>query len=142
MTTSLHIRFTSDPSGLGWHAELEPELVTLVRSAGLDEIAGICLNFAVVEAINNVIEHAYANRPGGPIELHGHHDDKRLTLVLRDRGLPMPLPLPDGSPADPEAESGRGWQIIRAAFPDVRYERIDGENALTMIRPLSAPIGR
>jgi serine/threonine-protein kinase RsbW len=104
----------------------------------LDEIAGIGLNFAVIEAINNVIEHAYVNTAGKPIELRGHHERDRLMLVLRDWGRPMPLPLPDGSPADPMAESGRGWQIIRAAFPDVRYERTDGENVLTLIRPLSA----
>jgi serine/threonine-protein kinase RsbW len=137
MTTSLHIRFTTDPAGFGWHAKLESELAALARSAGLDEIAEMGLNFALVEAINNVIEHAYVNTAGKPIELHGHHDGDRLTLVLRDRGLPMPLPLPDGAPVDPMAESGRGWQIIRATFPHVRYERTDGENVLTLIRPLS-----
>jgi len=82
------------------------------------------------------MEHAYANERRRPIDVSGRQDPRCLTFVLRDRGIPMPLPLPDGSPADPMAESGRGWQIIRAAFPGVCYERIDGENVLTLTRPL------
>lgn len=136
--TSLHIQFPSDPTDSGWHAALESPLTALVQAAGLDELVAMGLQFALVEAVNNIIEHAYANAPGQPIELAGTYDSQRLTLVLRDRGVPMPLPLPDGSPADPMAESGRGWQIIRAAFPDVCYERIDGENVLTLARPLVA----
>jgi serine/threonine-protein kinase RsbW len=113
--------------------------MALAQAAGLDDFSCMGLQFALVEAVNNIIEHAYANERGKPIDLAGTHTLQHLTFVLRDRGIPMPLPLPDGSPADPMAESGRGWQIIRAAFPDVRYERIDGENVLTLTRPLTGP---
>ena len=137
--TRLHIQLFSDPTDVDWYQALEPQLTALAQAAGLDEFAGIGAQFALVEAINNIIEHAYANQPGKLIDVRGTLDSARLMLVLRDRGIEMPLPLPDGSPAEPTAESGRGWQIIRSAFPDVRYERIDGENILTLIRPLAEP---
>lgn len=122
---------------MGWHQALEPQLTALAQAAGLDELSAMGLRFALVEAVNNIIEHAYANERGKPIDLSGTQDVLNLTFVLRDSGLPMPLPLPDGSPADPMSESGRGWQIIRAAFPEVCYARIDGESVLTLTRPLT-----
>ena len=134
--TSLHLQFTSNPTDISWHKALERQLTALAQAAGLDALSSTGLQFALVEAVNNIMEHAYANERRRPIDVSGRQDPRRLTFVLRDRGIPMPLPLPDGSPADPMAESGRGWQIIRAAFPGVCYERIDGENVLTLTRPL------
>jgi len=135
--TTLQLRFLSDPASADWHLPLEAQLSALTQAAGLDEMAAISLQFAAVEAINNVLEHAYGGEVGRPIELLGDADPTRVCLTLRDQGGPMPLPLPDGRPAPAGAESGRGWQIIRAAFPDVRYERVDGTNELTLIRPLA-----
>jgi anti-sigma regulatory factor (Ser/Thr protein kinase) len=75
-------------------------------------------------------------QPGQPIGLAGDCDASTLRFELRDQGCPMPLPLPSGAPAAPDAPGGRGWQIIRAGFPEVSYKRHDGVNLLTLSRPV------
>jgi serine/threonine-protein kinase RsbW len=135
----MQVQFLSDHKDLGWQQTLESEIAPLVRSAGLDELSEMGIRVALVEAVNNVIEHGYANSNGKPLKLRGRKDHLCLTFELRDQGRPIPLPLPDGHPVDPMAGCGRGWQIIRAAFPEVFYDRHNGENRLTLIRPLYDP---
>ncbi|MCF7982769.1 MAG: ATP-binding protein [Thiohalocapsa sp.] len=137
MTAILRIDFESDPEDLTWYALLEKELMTLARTAGLEDMAAMAVLCAVVEAVNNIIEHAYEGEKGKPIKIAGTHEETSLKIELRDRGKPMPLPLPTGTPADVMATSGRGWQIIRAAFTQVSYERVNDENLLTLTRPLA-----
>ena len=142
MCTSLRIDFDTDPDDMSLSALLESEILSLARSAGLEELAAMGVLWAVVEAVNNIVQHAYGQARGHTVKLRGDHEAGTLQIQLRDHGVPMPLPLPAGEPADGMATHGRGWQIIRAAFPVVRYERVDGENRLTLIRPLTVPAGR
>jgi serine/threonine-protein kinase RsbW len=133
------IDFTSDPGSIAWHGLIEQRLMPLARAAGFSDLAVFGLQLAIVEAVNNIIEHAYRMEPGQCIAIRGEHDTAALRYQLRDRGVPMPLPLPTGAPAAPEAPGGRGWQIIRAGFPDVTYARRHGINLLTLSRPVPAP---
>jgi serine/threonine-protein kinase RsbW len=132
---SLSLRFDSDPDDLGWYATLQEELPAFTAAAGLDGITAMLLVSAVVEAVNNIIKHAYRNAHGRPIELLAVYQAPALSVELRDHGGPMPLPLPSGDLPDDDAESGRGWRIIRSVFPEVRYRRDGGENVLTLILP-------
>ncbi len=130
------IDFASDPKDTAWHGLIERRLLPLAHAAGFGDLVQFGLQLALVEAVNNIIEHAYDMTPGQPIAIRGECAADALRYQLRDRGRPMPLPLPSGAPAAPDAAGGRGWQIIRAGFPDVSYSRCDDVNQLTLSRPL------
>ena len=130
------IDFTSDPDDIAWHGLIERRLMPLAHAAGFSELTLFGLQLALVEAVNNVIEHAYTMAPNQPIAISGECTKGTLRFQLRDRGRPMPLPLPSGVPAAPDASGGRGWQIIRAGFTEVSYARRDGVNLLTLSRPV------
>ncbi|NBC15151.1 MAG: ATP-binding protein [Gammaproteobacteria bacterium] len=133
------IAFSTDPDDMAWHGLIETRLMLLARAAGFDELEIFGLQLALVEAVNNIIEHAYDLQPHQPVAISGECSATELLYQLRDHGRPMPLPLPSGEPAAPDAAGGRGWQIIRASFPGVAYARHDGVNLLTLRRPLPAP---
>lgn len=126
----------SNPQDLDWYERVEIGVGGLGHDAGLDAAAATLLPLAVIEAVNNIVEHAYGNAHGKPIGIRGRRERGRLVVELRDRGRPMPMPLPTGV-TSATAECGRGWQIIRSVFPWVQYRRQRDENILTLIRPLA-----
>jgi serine/threonine-protein kinase RsbW len=89
----------------------------------------------LAEALNNIVEHAYAV-DGGDIEITLQPAPGGLACLIVDCGRPMPdgqLPagvLPAADPADPP-EGGFGWHLIRALSQDLHYARADGRNRLS-----------
>lgn len=85
----------------------------------------------LAEALNNVVEHAYARYPG-QIEVEVQRDPDQLRFHIRDQGLPMPgaTPpsgrLPEAVDFDDLPEGGFGWFLIRSLAQDLAYRR-DGE---------------
>jgi serine/threonine-protein kinase RsbW len=134
----LKLEFSSSPDDHGWHDRVQRELEKVVSACGISGAEGVLLPSAVVEAINNIIEHAYENVSGKPILVAVEIDAGALVVMLRDRGRPMPQPLPPGNLPAAHAEGGRGWKIIRTVFPVVHYERVADENLLRLERPLDA----
>ena len=90
----------------------------------------------LAEALNNVVEHAYASFPG-EIEVQVQRDPDQLRFHIADKGLPMPEPNPPGGqlPAmgafDDLPEGGFGWFLIRTLAHDLTYRRQDGQNLLS-----------
>lgn len=87
----------------------------------------------LAEALNNIVEHAYACA-GGEIELTLRLNGADLTCRITDSGRPMPgHRLPEGRPAPPEclAEGGYGWHLIRSLSRDLAYDRVEGRNRLS-----------
>lgn len=90
----------------------------------------------LAEALNNIVEHAYA-RDEGEIELSLHLTRAALVCRIVDHGLPMPGDmLPEGTLAPLEKctdlpEGGFGWHLIRALSRDLDYKREDGRNHLS-----------
>lgn len=136
-TPALRLEFASDPHDLAWHEQVQDAFAAIALEVGIHGLEAILLPTAIVEAINNIIEHAYQSTSGEPILVEAEHDALALSVLLRDRGAPMPMPLPSGALPETSAEGGRGWRIIRAVFPEVHYQRIAGENLLRLVRPLS-----
>jgi serine/threonine-protein kinase RsbW len=112
--------------------------LTTLRAADIAKV-----ELAMVEAVNNAVEHAYRNEPGHSVvvELRLAHDS--LGLVVRDRGQPMDprkltrvavIAKPDR--ADPKTwhPRGRGLAIIKSCMDSVEYRVQDGVNVLTMSR--------
>ncbi|OWU85527.1 hypothetical protein ATO6_00865 [Oceanicola sp. 22II-s10i] len=104
----------------------------------LDEVETGAAELVLAEALNNVVEHAYRDAGAGPVMLHCSFGQGGLSVLIRDRGVPMPsmrVPLADladgqRSPVDLR-EGGYGWFIIRDLARDIGYERRGAENTLT-----------
>ncbi|MDB5660975.1 MAG: putative anti-sigma regulatory factor, serine/threonine protein kinase [Cypionkella sp.] len=90
----------------------------------------------LAEALNNIVEHAYAGRQG-EIEISLHLRQNELLCQISDTGLPMPGgTIPTGSlAASGESvnppEGGFGWHLIRCLSKDLAYQRIGGRNLLS-----------
>jgi serine/threonine-protein kinase RsbW len=111
-------------------------------SIPLSEQSAYEMEMAVVEAVNNSIEHACHNQPGHPITIRMNLSEDRITFVVSDGGeaveyfREMP-PLEAGELAQP-AERGRGVQIMRALMDEVGYRTDGNSNLLTMVKYLPA----
>ena len=87
------------------------------------------------EALNNIVEHAYAVHRG-KIEVSVRVAQGALICTVIDQGLPMPgecLPegrLPEVRGVEELPEGGFGWHLIRTLSRDLAYRRIDGRNEL------------
>ncbi len=90
----------------------------------------------LAEALNNIVEHAYA-RQSGEIEITLQLRPNELVCRITDTGLPMPgSKLPDGALAPHLAtgglpEGGFGWYLIRSLSHDLSYHRENGRNLLS-----------
>ncbi len=104
------------------------------------EIAELVL----AEVLNNVVEHAMADRPEGVIRLSLCADSADLVCEVRDNGLAMPGgTLPRGALTAigprPETlpEGGFGWHLIHRLTRDLSYRRDGGWNHLRFRLPRS-----
>lgn len=109
-----------------------------------DEVIGD-MNVVLAEALNNVVEHAHADREDGRIELTIFVRPCCIRCQIFDDGAPMPgLELPAGmlptSDTDFEdlPEGGFGWFLIRNMTADLAYERREDGNRLQFHLPLPA----
>jgi serine/threonine-protein kinase RsbW len=127
-------RVPATPEGVraalgGLSAAIAPLALTLEEAASVQLV--------LAEALNNIVEHAYAGVDGDHIAILVRQCSDGLHCRLRDSGAPMPdgqAPLGDYSgPAtciDDQPESGFGWFLIRNLARDLEYRRVDGGNEL------------
>ncbi len=128
----------------------ELQLVSLVSAS----IKGLCshidltekvssrIELSVVEAINNVIEHAYLNEPGHLIDtIVTVFPHEKLTIQIMDKGVSMSLSLKellkeddDFDPLNPDTwkTSGRGLKLIDKIMDVLTYEVTENNNRLCM----------
>jgi serine/threonine-protein kinase RsbW len=125
-----HLLVQSDPNEL---ADLHARLLDLCAQAGLDALAAANFTTAIQEALNNCIKHAYGGEPGHPIDLLWSLNPGVVAIEIRDQGSPMPASALEPPPMPAwDAESGRGWHIIREWTDSVTYTRESLENVLTL----------
>ncbi|MDR5652414.1 ATP-binding protein [Ruixingdingia sedimenti] len=97
------------------------------------------MELVLAEVLNNVVEHAYADR-GGEIEICVQRSGGGLVCCVADSGRPMPhgaLPPGDlpGTDAADLPEGGFGWHLIRALSRDLDYRREGTRNLLRFHLP-------
>lgn len=97
------------------------------------------VQIALAEAVNNVVEHAYAGEAAGDVRICCDLDREHLWIRISDAGPPFPDgKLPEGNPADITGpletlpEGGFGWFLIRELTNNLHYERHDGSNRLSL----------
>ncbi|MCB1406715.1 MAG: ATP-binding protein [Rhodobacteraceae bacterium] len=118
------------------------DLVNGLTLAGLDADDLATVELILAEALNNVVEHAYADG-AGPVELSVEMRGHELACKIVDSGRPMPTgdapdpPLPVIDPPVEMPEGGFGWHIIRCLTSELTYHRDRERNTLSMRVPLT-----
>ena len=87
------------------------------------------IQLAVGEAVTNAIEHAYAEREVGEVELHLRMTDELLLARVSDGGAWRTVGL--------DSDGGRGLPIMQAL--SVQFERSSGPEGTTITMHLPAP---
>lgn len=108
----------------------------LCTAAIASEVQGN-IELVMAEALNNVVEHAYADLPRGPVQIDIWKYDAYLAITLCDAGQPMPglklpqtkLPNNDGPLCD-LPEGGFGWFLIHQLTDKLTYQRLLGKNRI------------
>ena len=95
----------------------------------------------LAEVLNNVVEHAFAEK-SGKISVKMRPGPGHLAFCVCDTGCVMPgnaLPprpvLDHSCPLDSLPEGGFGWHLIHVLTRDLTYRRVDGVNRLRFSVP-------
>jgi serine/threonine-protein kinase RsbW len=105
------------------------------------------IELAIAEAMNNVLEHAYAGRNRGEIRIEVQWDEMLLTVCIYDQGeepnrsrvstLLPPPEIGDNLPLTSDLEcEGRGLYIMESLMDTLDYSRVGDENCLRMTKNL------
>jgi serine/threonine-protein kinase RsbW len=113
----------------------------LCLTSGMDAGDAALVELAIVEALQNTIEHGYAGAPG-QVELAARVDPDQVHAEITDTAPPVNLarvmqaPDDDHSPLDRDSllERGRGLAIIRGVFDRVVFTRTESGNHLALTR--------
>jgi anti-sigma regulatory factor (Ser/Thr protein kinase) len=127
------LSLSSDPGDV---EHLLTTLESMLEESCLDTMTSFHLRCAVVEVVNNCIQHAYSNKPGQPIEISYDLGIDRVQIAVSDRG-PEFLGPAEESAATLLSESGRGLQIINAWVSAIRFERNNGWNVCRLEQRVS-----
>jgi serine/threonine-protein kinase RsbW len=110
-------------------------LLPLLARSGFDEIGAFNLQCAIVEAVNNSIQHAYRGEAGHPLEVSLDLSDECAVAEVRDQGPGFDGPAQSGPP-DLLSESGRGFAIIEAWVDRLSFRQQDGWNVCRIEKKL------
>lgn len=98
------------------------------------------LNLVLEEAVVNIINYAYPKEEHQSIYLSATQHEDSIILVLTDTGVEFdPTMAPEADitlSAEERPIGGLGIFLIRQIMNEVRYDRIDGKNVLTMEKKL------
>lgn len=122
------VGLSSDPRDV---EGLLTRLESILAASCLDEMSAFHLRCAVIEVVNNCIQHAYQNETGQPIEVSYNLSSDGVQIMVSDRGAVFQAPanMPE---ADLMSESGRGLLIIQAWVSSMRFERRDDWNVCVL----------
>jgi serine/threonine-protein kinase RsbW len=129
------------PSRLDCIEFIGESLRVLCPLAGFSEAESYRLELGVIEALNNVVEHAYEFQPDATVRVQLTFLPDQLLFEIRDEGKPRPGNLAHGLSFDTEVvdswpEGGMGLFIMHEVMDAITYERIDGVNRLTLSKSI------
>ncbi|MCK5918104.1 MAG: ATP-binding protein [Cocleimonas sp.] len=105
------------------------------------DISGV-LELILVEAVNNVIEHAYDNKPGFPIDVKFEAFLTKVVICIKDQGLAVPdvVRNRDAKTDMPNItelpEGGWGLGLIYTLADDIEHSNKNGFNIMIITKKL------
>ena len=99
------------------------------------------INLALEEAVVNVMNYAYPEGEVGEIRLEAFAENGGLRFVIADKGCPFD-PTASEEPdvtagIDDRAIGGLGIFLVRHIMDNIHYERVGGQNVLTLWKKLN-----
>jgi anti-sigma regulatory factor (Ser/Thr protein kinase) len=131
--------FVSDRAEL---TKVEPFTAEFAAAAGLSDKDLFALQIVVEELVTNVIDYGEvpAGQPAARVELEAAGEV--LTIVITDQGRsynPLLREDPDTTlPAEERPIGGLGVHFCKKLTDTQTYERLDGQNVLTLVKKLTA----
>lgn len=122
------------------HLDLVSDAVNCIldfcQEMGMDEMDCYQVKTSLTEGINNAIIHAYDNHTDQKVNLIWWNDNGYLKIEISDQGKVMRKQPPDIEPAL-DADSGRGWWIMRRWMDSIDYHSQNGHNTLILTKKLN-----
>lgn len=114
----------------------------LARIAGSGPMTALSANhrataeIVLAEVLNNITEHAYADRPGKiSVSLWAAASGLDCEIVDHGREIPGGSPPKGTLPQEELPEGGFGWYLIRMLTTDLHYRRVRDRNRLRFVIP-------
>lgn len=125
---------------LGEISHLAETIEELCSEFNLSDETTMHINLALEEAIANIIMYAYPADEKHDIVLKVSSTSNQLIFLLTDNGVsfnPTEVPETDITlPIEERPIGGLGIFLIRSIMNEISYQRLDGENQLTMKKNL------
>ena len=110
----------------------------IAEEKNLDPSLAMSLNLALEEAVTNVVLYAYPKGTDGTVDIAARLTDGSLEFIISDSGIPFdPTAAPKADTTLSVQErpiGGLGIYLVREIMDEVRYERVDGKNRLSIIK--------
>jgi len=134
-----HLKIPSQSDNL---AIIRDVVAKVASRVGFDTDEASKIELAVDEACTNVIKHAYANNSNQMIEVSIKVDQKKLIIIVADKGKgfnPDKIKLPDLNESIKEGrKGGLGLCLIKTLMDKVEFEIKPGlKNQVKMIKYIS-----
>ncbi|MBQ3999148.1 MAG: ATP-binding protein [Paludibacteraceae bacterium] len=115
-----------------------PTLAEWIEMIGLPQELNMPINLALEEAVSNVMLYAYPGK-SGQVLVECDKSDK-LVFTITDSGVPFDPTQQEDPDVTQSAEDrpigGLGIFLVRQIMDDIRYERKDNKNILTLTKKL------
>ena len=108
----------------------------IAKSLSLDKSLTGRLRLAVEETVVNVMEYAYPKGTTGEVNIRATSNGRRLKFIISDSGIPFNPTEVTAADTTLSAEErpigGLGILLVRELMDSINYERINGQNVLTL----------
>lgn len=96
------------------------------------------LELAVIEAVSNIIRHAYGGMTEGEIRIDVEIDAECITIKMRHGGAAFEPDALEDPVFDGSRSGGFGCYLMKRCVDEVRYTRDDrGSNLVTLVKKLN-----
>jgi sigma-B regulation protein RsbU (phosphoserine phosphatase) len=121
-----------------------PTLAEWVEGIGVPDELNMPINLALEEAVTNVMLYAYPGRNDGKVYVEYTElptkDGKQLIFTISDSGIPFDPTQKEEADITLSAEErsigGLGIHLVRQLMDEIRYERSEDKNILTLVKKL------
>ena len=119
-----------------------PTLAEWVETLNIPTELNMPVNLALEETVSNVMLYAYPGRDDGKVFVEYNEaateSGKQLIFTVSDSGIPFDPTQKDEVDTSLSAEErpigGLGIHLVRQLMDDIRYERVEDKNLLTLIK--------
>ncbi|NOX18062.1 MAG: ATP-binding protein [Chlorobi bacterium] len=129
-------------------SEVAHKILDFLDQNNFDEEFKMRMEICIVEALNNIVKHAYANRDAAdrPVEIKAEISGSFLTIEMIDSGISRTVfekAQLKFNPNDIQSlpEGGMGLFLIEKIMDDTEYFSKDGKNFYLMKKRISKRTG-